>query len=93
MPAVCVGSVGDGFEEFSGELLVVGVEVVDGFEDEVEVVGGLAFVFVEDERVCDGVERECDVAEDVEGGGLMCRLRSGGFGRRGRRRLRRGRLG
>ena len=69
MPAVGVGSVGDGFEEFSGELLVVGVEVVDGFEDEVEVVGGGSFVWVEDERVCAGVERECDVAEDVEGGG------------------------
>lgn len=64
-----VGSVGDGFEEFFGELLVVGVEVVDGFEDEFEVVWGLAFVLVEDERVCAGVERECDVAEDVEGWG------------------------
>ena len=64
-----VGSVGDGFEEFFGELLVVGVEVCDGYEDEGEVVWGLAFVGVEDERVCAGVERECDVAEYVEGGG------------------------
>ena len=40
MPAVGVCSVGDGFEEFFGELLVVGVEVVDGFEDEFEGVLG-----------------------------------------------------
>ena len=69
MPAVGVCSVGDGFEEFFGELLVVGAEVVDGFEDEFEVVGGAAFVGVEDERVCAGVERECDVFEDIEGWG------------------------
>lgn len=66
---MCVGAVGDGFEEFSGELLVVGVEVFDGFEDEAEVVCGGSFVGVEDERVCAGVERECDVAEYVEGWG------------------------
>jgi len=64
LPAVGVGSVGDGFEEFFGELLVVVVEGCDGFEDEGEVVLGGAFVFVEDERVCAGVERECDVAQE-----------------------------
>jgi hypothetical protein len=61
--------VGDGFEEFSGELLVVVVEGGDGFEDAGKVVLGGSFVGVEDERVCAGVERECDVAQDVEGGG------------------------
>jgi hypothetical protein len=66
---VGVGSEGDGFEDLAGELLVVVVEVGDGFDEEVEVVGGLAFVGVEDERICAGVEGEGDVAEGVEGGG------------------------
>ena len=38
--------------------------------------GGLAFVGVEDERVCAGVERECDVFEDVEGWGAGAGLSS-----------------
>ena len=40
-----------------------------GFEGVFEVVAGLAFFGVEDERVCADVERECEVAEGVEGGG------------------------
>jgi hypothetical protein len=47
----------------------VGVELVEGFEVEAQVgVGGAAFVGVEDERVCAGVESKGELAEHVEGG-------------------------
>ena len=58
------------FDEGDDGGLFVGVEVVDGFEVVCEVgVGGAAFVVVEEERVCAGVEGECEVAEYVEGWG------------------------
>jgi hypothetical protein len=59
-------------EAFEGGFegcLVFGVEAGGGFEGEFEVVGvGVAFVGVEQERVCGGVERECELADGVEGG-------------------------
>lgn len=74
---MCVGAAGDGFEEFSGELLVVGVEVFDGFEDEAEVVCGGSFVGFEDERVCAGVERECDTTRRSTGSRRALLFRGG----------------
>ena len=59
----------DGFDDAADGLLVGFVEVVDGFEVEGEIVCGAALVFIEEERVCAGVEGECEVAEDVEGWG------------------------
>ena len=44
----------DGFDEFADDGLFVGVELVDGFEVEAEVVGWLAFVVVEGEFVGGG---------------------------------------
>lgn len=45
-----------------------GVEVLDGFEVEGEVVGGAAFVGVEDELIGADGQRYCESADDVEGG-------------------------
>ena len=39
-----------------------------GFEGEREIVVGFAFVRFEEELVCAGGERECEVAEGVDGG-------------------------
>jgi hypothetical protein len=58
----------DGFDEFSGELFVVVVELAGGFENEAEVVGWAAFVGVEEEQICADGECGCEPAEDVEGG-------------------------
>jgi len=69
LPAVGFGSEGDGFEDVAGEVLVVVVEAVKGFEEEGEAVGGSAFVRVEDEQVSADREGDGDVAEDIEGGG------------------------
>lgn len=41
---------------------------MDGFEVEGEVVGGAAFVGVEDELISADGERDCESADDVEGG-------------------------
>jgi hypothetical protein len=46
--------------------LFVGVEVVDGFEAGLPVVGGGAVFGVEDELIGAGVERECESSDDVE---------------------------
>ena len=57
------------FDESADGVEFVGVELVEGFEVEAEVgVGGAAFVVVEDERVCAGVESKGELAEHVEGG-------------------------
>lgn len=40
-----------GFDEGADDGFLVGVEVLDGFEVETEVVGGVAFVGVEDELI------------------------------------------
>ena len=58
----------DAFDDGADGVLFVGVEVLDGFEAELPVVGGGAFVGVEDELIGAGVERECESSDDVEGG-------------------------
>lgn len=57
-----------GLDEGADNGLLVGVEVLDGFEVEGEVVGGAAFVGVEDELISADGERDCESADDVEGG-------------------------
>lgn len=58
----------DGFDEGADGVFLVVVEAVEGFEVQGEVLVGAAVVLVEQERVCAGVQRECEVAQDVEGG-------------------------
>jgi hypothetical protein len=55
---------------FEGVFFVV-IEGTGGFEGETEVVVGAAFVFVEEERVCAGGEREGEIAQDVSVGWLV----------------------
>lgn len=62
----------DAVDDGADGVLFVGVEVGDGLEAELPVVGGV-FVGVEDEPISVGVEREGESADDVEGG-LGCAL-------------------
>lgn len=57
----------DAVDDGADGVLFVGVEVGDGLEAELPVVGGV-FVGVEDELIGVGVEREGESADDVEGG-------------------------
>jgi len=57
-----------GFDEGADDGFFVGVEVLDGFEVEAKIVGGAAFVGVEDELIGADGERDCESADDVEGG-------------------------
>lgn len=58
----------DGFDEAADGVLVAWVELFDGFEVKGEVVGGSAFVAVEEEAVGGDVKRDGELAERVEGG-------------------------
>lgn len=57
-----------GFDEGADDGFLVGVEVLDGFEVEAQVVVGAAFVGVEDELIGADGERDCESADDVESG-------------------------
>nr|WP_255427709.1 hypothetical protein [Yimella sp. cx-51] len=57
------------FDEGGEVFLLVGGELVDGFELEPQRLAlGSSFVFVEEERVSADVERDRQCTEDVEGG-------------------------
>lgn len=57
----------DAVDDGADGVLFVGVEVGDGLDAELPVVGGV-FVGIEDELIGVGVEREGESADDVEGG-------------------------
>ena len=59
---------GGAFDEGADGLLFFGVEVLDAFDVVGDGLGCLSFVGLKEERICAGVERECEAAEDVEGG-------------------------
>lgn len=67
-PASGFGAEEESFEGGFEVVAAVGVEAGGCFEGEFEVVVGSAFVGFEQERVCAGLERDGEVAEDVEGG-------------------------
>ena len=58
----------DAVDDGADGFLFVGVEVGDGFEAELPVVGGGAVFGVEDELVGAGLECEGESSDDVEGG-------------------------
>jgi hypothetical protein len=57
----------EALQHFFDEGFVVGLEAGDGFEDDLEIIGGLSLVLIEDENVGGDGERSGEAAKGVEG--------------------------
>jgi hypothetical protein len=58
----------EAMEDLPGDGLVLVVELTDGLESELQIIGGSALAVIEDEKVGGNMEREGDLAQDVERG-------------------------